>query len=1270
MAKVVNQNDIKEIIKTSVEMTADIVQIISGVTTIANNVLGVVNNYKATMGYIYGNDGTGGVVGQIIETNKNLDDSLRWRIIPGREKLIEFQFNEIFTILKYMRKLGKGTWFMKDERIQRATIVINYLKDINETLESIKFDPTLSFRLELLNNSLEKLNGDIIPTVRNISLKSIFISKKGLNFVISTVFPFITDLFNLMKQYSFIQMFFMRKKFDMLGEVLSSMESVIDELLKFSVRTFLKGFVAKQQFKQIKVIFQILSEVLEFVDNMDIIDTTSRKFKLLSKYTTYIFRVVHKVVSRARGYKKLVLLDTMVKLILITPIFYFLSQIFMIVKNTKTMFLKGKFKTIKANIVNIFDVLDDLIFWMPLFKKRTLLHMIIKLILIKKVFELLAGVFLWATLAALASIPFLILAIPFAASMLAMCAVIEFLIDYAKTIKIKDILRLMLLISIIYLISMVGLAMVVLALVAKTIMQNYLWIIAFMIGLIPILALMLVLGWMVVSVALVAAPAVIGMFAMAAMIVALMLIAVQLQWLAKIELDRRAIMDSVSTIMDTAKMIITSLFASDDAQEDLDNAGKKKSWFGAFMGIFVSNKIMLQAILSAGIMVLTFISVTMILLIALELKLLQKEAMKLDRQRVLDSVDKVLGTAKFISDCIFKGKYYDENTDTINTDYDHEKKSWLGKMFSGIGTILNTICSSAIMMMSFISISMIWLMAKELKNLQTIELDRKAIAENIDKIVNTAKMVIDIVNAPSPTKEKNKDDGIIGKLLNFVLPSNMKYMIDAISTMGFTAMTMIAIGIIVKISKQLQKIQELPTLDKVQENTRLLLTTCKQVISIVEAQDFDLKALTNHIRAIRKVKNLINAIVNVSKIKINELPADTEITSLVTFANTVITETDKIKVDIIKKGRFNHVIELFKDIKNLIKVTNSVDNIKIDQGAYIDFIEAIDKIMLALNPEGVGILYAGKGLRFDKQIKIFDSLNDCIKHTHESVEPGALANIVSDRQNYLDLVKLINDVAKELHPKRVGASTSKKLNKQLMVFGSLTKFMLNNYEDIAKASTLTFEGYANSGYGKFLSILSTTITHLDKIAETGKVNKTIHYAQRLNNLLQEFTKNNNLTDINKLKETTNNYIKFLDKVDTVKVDNLRKTAEMFKQMAQFSKSINGNFDALAETINEKLMPVLEELKEVMNGASDKLEKGFNSTNETLVATSPVPVTSDDMSNIVKASNPNMTPQQASDEANRRMAAQMRSQNQTLAAKLDEVIELLSGQGKINAVMTY
>lgn len=158
------------------------------------------------------------------------------------------------------------------------------------------------------------------------------------------------------------------------------------------------------------------------------------------------------------------------------------------------------------------------------------------------------------------------------------------------------------------------------------------------------------------------------------------------------------------------------------------------------------------------------------------------------------------------------------------------------------------------------------------------------------------------------------------------------------------------------------------------------------------------------------------------------------------------------------------------------------------------------------------------------------------------------------------------------------------------------------------------------------------------------------------------------SEVKNSKAALDNYSKFLTKVDTLKVENLEKSASMFEQMARFSESITGNFDKLAESLSDEIMPLLKELKDTMEQANKSLESGFSSTTETLMATSPVPVSSDNMNSVVKANNPNMTPEQQQAEATRRMAAQMRNQNNTLAAKLDEMISLLSGSGRIRTIM--
>ena len=65
-----------------------------------------------------------------------------------------------------------------------------------------------------------------------------------------------------------------------------------------------------------------------------------------------------------------------------------------------------------------------------------------------------------------------------------------------------------------------------------------------------------------------------------------------------------------------------------------------------------------------------------------------------------------------------------------------------------------------------------------------------------------------------------------------------------------------------------------------------------------------------------------------------------------------------------------------------------------------------------------------------------------------------------------------------------------------------------------------------------------------------------------------------------------NSIKLLQKINDTDIEKLGTTVKLFKSMAQFSESINGNFEKLADTLNEKIAPLLEELRDLIEGVGE------------------------------------------------------------------------------------
>lgn len=70
-------------------------------------------------------------------------------------------------------------------------------------------------------------------------------------------------------------------------------------------------------------------------------------------------------------------------------------------------------------------------------------------------------------------------------------------------------------------------------------------------------------------------------------------------------------------------------------------------------------------------------------------------------------------------------------------------------------------------------------------------------------------------------------------------------------------------------------------------------------------------------------------------------------------------------------------------------------------------------------------------------------------------------------------------------------------------------------------------------------------------------------------------------DVQSMKENTDTFIKFIDKANSIDTSKLKTVRDMFEQMANFSKSVHGDFDKLADILSDKLCSVLEKLQETL-----------------------------------------------------------------------------------------
>ncbi len=124
-------------------------------------------------------------------------------------------------------------------------------------------------------------------------------------------------------------------------------------------------------------------------------------------------------------------------------------------------------------------------------------------------------------------------------------------------------------------------------------------------------------------------------------------------------------------------------------------------------------------------------------------------------------------------------------------------------------------------------------------------------------------------------------------------------------------------------------------------------------------------------------------------------------------------------------------------------------------------------------------------------------------------------------------------------------------------------------------------------YNGKLFFQSAVKQYLDGVKEFQEIDTT--------NIQKSLTTYNSLNDaitkvlsvdekqIENNRKFVDNNVKLLDKINSVKTENIRGVTEMFGKMAEFSQTINGNFEKLAEAFSQELIDALNKLSDALTG---------------------------------------------------------------------------------------
>ena len=294
--------------------------------------------------------------------------------------------------------------------------------------------------------------------------------------------------------------------------------------------------------------------------------------------------------------------------------------------------------------------------------------------------------------------------------------------------------------------------------------------------------------------------------------------------------------------------------------------------------------------------------------------------------------------------------------------------------------------------------------------------------------------------------------------------------------------------------------------------------------------------------------------------------------------------------------------EVICSVGEIINALNDIQNLKISKKKVTN---AIDGLFSFIDNELMPIIEGHKTTeaQYDNAIEVIESkeeIFEAIGKVKAYMDPLVeLSNMKLSKSTLLDELNCIyNDI-----PQTVTACVGNLTEEGMDLIDEFIYNVKSMYEGLVQMQPFMtrLQDIANSKISKTstntLQILFSTIPSiisdavdnmkfdLTKATKMEALIDTIAYIQ---DVLKDFQVSS--TQVENQRKMTENYIKFLDAIDKVDNSNLKTSVSLFEQMARLSESISGNFDGLAQTINDKIAPLLEELNKLLEEVPEKIKE--------------------------------------------------------------------------------
>lgn len=704
-----------------------------------------------------------------------------------------------------------------------------------------------------------------------------------------------------------------------------------------------------------------------------------------------------------------------------------------------------------------------------------------------------------------------------------------------------------------------------------------------------------------------------------------------------------------------------------------EGAGYLFGFFGILLGVAVVMLLFgigMAAIASiAGVAIagigIMFVMVGLIFLLGLMLAKLQ--SLQLDKEAVKAGVQTVMDTAFYVIRTVFESVY--------EIGGGEEGQPWYKQVFSFIGgtvmTLISAILSVQILAISLVAIGLVLLLATQLRILQELDLNPDKITTNVGIVINTALNVVEAVfNSVTKQKDSKESKSWFRSILEFAGGALM-HVISAILSVAILAVSLVSIQLILLLSIQLRILQSLDLKpDKIKENVGIVIDTALMVVSAIfdtQANDEGSSTDKGFIRNVLEVLGagpilkILDAILSIAFLatSIFSMMLVMSLASQLKHLQSIDLDAEKIRENIRSVIDACHtvIIAIMQPDTTEQQEAKGFFRKLLEMALPSNLLTMIDALMsigfLAVSMVAIGMV----GTLAEKLTTI-------------SKLPS-MANITEKAREVIDASKrVINTVFSGINKDEMQA-----ISENASVAEEYLKIVQGTINSLNQMTiSLTTVGNVDASKWANLGVVSGEIINVindltDKIhAKAGDIDVRLNQISKLQDMIKFFM-NTKDADVIRTQKIADKYIEMLDKVNSIDLAKLQTTTNLFEQMAKFSESISGDFEGLADTLNDKIAPLMEELKELLDGVQKKVEKSGSDISASVFASKSGQLNSSEMANQTAREMPNSSDAEREQETRRRMEAQARQQNSEIVSKLAELIDLFEdGRARVKPVM--